>query len=115
MRISDWSSDVCSSDLSASPVIAVTAISRPAYSLREYARHEYSLREHVAMSFREPVLVFDIETIPDLDGGRRIMGLAQMNDAEVWAAMKTQRLPQKGTDFMQIGRASCRERVCQYG
>src|SRR3546814_14827105 len=80
MRISDWSSDVCSSDLSASPVIAVTAISRPAYSLREYARHEYSLREHVDMSFREPVLVFDIETIPDLDGGRRIMGLEQMND-----------------------------------
>src|SRR3546814_3859884 len=52
------------------------------------------------MSFREPVLVFDIETIPDLDGGRRIMGLEQMNDAEVWAAMKTQRLAQKGNDFM---------------
>src|SRR3546814_3301069 len=89
MRISDWSSDVCSSDL-------------------------------VDMSFREPVLVFDIETIPDLDGGRRIMGLEQMNDAEVWAAMKTQRLAQKGNDFMpghlqrEIGRAQCRERVCQY-
>src|SRR3546814_13353072 len=95
MRISDWSSDVCSSEL-------------------------YSLREHVDMSFREPVLVFDIETIPDLDGGRRIMGLEQMNDAEVWAAMKTQRLAQKGNDFMpghlqrEIGRAQCRERVCQY-
>lgn len=52
------------------------------------------------MSFKEPVLVFDIETIPDLDGGRRIMGLDGLNDAEVWAAMKTQRLAQKGNDFM---------------
>lgn len=52
------------------------------------------------MNFREPVLVFDIETIPDLDGGRRIMGLDGMDDAEVWAAMKTQRLAQKGNDFM---------------
>src|SRR3546814_13514235 len=113
MRISDWSSDVCSSDLSASPVIAVTAISRPAYPLREYARHEYSLREHVDMSFREPVLVFDIETIPDLDGGRRLMGLEQMNDAEVWAAMTTQRLAQKGNDFIpgHLQRRSAERRI----
>lgn len=52
------------------------------------------------MSFREPVLVFDIETIPDLEGGRRVLGLEGMNDAEVWAAMKTLRLAQKGSDFM---------------
>ncbi len=48
----------------------------------------------------EPVLVFDIETIPDLDGGRRIFGLETMNDAEIWAAMKTLRLARKGNDFM---------------
>ncbi len=49
---------------------------------------------------REPVLVFDIETVPDLDGGRRVLGLEAMNDAEVWAAMKTLRLAEKGSDFM---------------
>lgn len=53
-----------------------------------------------ALPWREPVLVFDIETIPDLDGGRRVMGLDTMSDAEVWAAMKTLRLAQKGNDFM---------------
>lgn len=52
------------------------------------------------MSFKEPVLVFDIETIPDLEGGRRVLGLESMNDAEVWQAMKTLRLAEKGNDFM---------------
>ncbi|MFA5939220.1 MAG: 3'-5' exonuclease [Sinimarinibacterium sp.] len=49
---------------------------------------------------REPVLVFDIETVPDLDGGRRVLGLDGMNDAEVAAAMKTLRLAERGNDFM---------------
>lgn len=53
-----------------------------------------------ALPWREPVLVFDVETIPDVDGGRRIMGLENMGDADVWAAMKTLRLAQKGNDFM---------------
>jgi len=49
---------------------------------------------------REPVLVFDIETVPDLDGGRRVLGLEGMNDAEAWMAMKTRRLAERGSDFM---------------
>lgn len=49
---------------------------------------------------REPVLVFDIETVPDLDGGRRVLGLDGMNDDAVWTAMRTQRLAERGNDFM---------------
>ena len=49
---------------------------------------------------REPVLVFDIETVPDLDGGRRVLGLDGMSDDAVWAAMRTQRLAERGNDFM---------------
>ncbi len=52
------------------------------------------------MSFKEPVLVFDIETIPDLDGGRRVMNLDGMADDAVWMAMKTERLAKRGNDFM---------------
>ena len=48
---------------------------------------------------REPTLVFDIETIPDLEGGRRVLGLDGMNDSEVAAAMRTLRLANKGHDF----------------
>ncbi|MGH8443650.1 MAG: 3'-5' exonuclease [Solimonas sp.] len=53
-----------------------------------------------ATPFAEPVLVFDIETVPDLDGGRRIHGLDGMGDAEVWAAMQTLRRAEKGNEFM---------------
>ncbi len=52
------------------------------------------------MSLREPLLVFDIETIPDIEGSRRILGLEQLSDTEVWAAIKTKRLAEKGSDFM---------------
>jgi predicted PolB exonuclease-like 3'-5' exonuclease len=49
---------------------------------------------------REPVLVFDIETIPDLDGGRRVLGLDGMSDDATWMAMRSQRLAERGNDFM---------------
>ncbi len=49
---------------------------------------------------KEPILVFDIETVPDLEGGRRVLGLDGLNDAAVFEAMRTMRLAQKGTDFM---------------
>jgi len=49
-------------------------------------------------SVREPVLVFDIETIPDVDGGRRIHGY-EGDDAAVAQAMAAQRMEAKGTDF----------------
>lgn len=53
-----------------------------------------------ARAFNEPVLVFDIETIPDLEGGRRLMDLDGLSDAEVAMAMRTSRLAEKGNDFM---------------
>lgn len=52
------------------------------------------------MALRDSILVFDIETIPDIESGRRIHGLEDMADAEVWQAMKTLRLAEKGNDFM---------------
>src|SRR3546814_8122480 len=72
MRISDWSSDVCSSDLSAAT--AVPPIALPAAMARTVEAASDSLS----------VLVMDIS-------------LWKIGDAED-----------------EIGRASCRERVCQY-
>lgn len=46
----------------------------------------------------DPTLVFDIETIPDVDGARRIHGY-EGSDAEVAAQMAAARLAAKGTDF----------------
>src|SRR3546814_8677455 len=77
MRISDWSSDVCSSDLEDTQLVANTA--------RAKAR--------------------DSETDFDLVGKRQ--------RGEICAA----RLGHQADDtttFNKIGRASCRESVCQY-
>ncbi len=48
---------------------------------------------------RDSVLAFDIETIPDLDGGRRLYGLQGLTDDEVAQAMSALRQEAKGHDF----------------
>src|SRR3546814_5257886 len=78
MRISDWSSDVCSSDLEA----AIAALPEEIAGLPEIERTKSA-----------PALKQDAAPVEDLSGLQ----------AEVAAN------PQD-----QIGRASCRERVCQY-
>ncbi|MGQ0620427.1 MAG: 3'-5' exonuclease [Panacagrimonas sp.] len=44
-------------------------------------------------------LVFDVETIPDLDGARRIFGLPLASDDDIWNTMRTSRRAEKGTEF----------------
>src|SRR3546814_5062091 len=67
MRISDWSSDVCSSDLNA-----------------------------------------------DTQGYAKAWGGAGGDGHSLWALLAGLRYPVCPTRGAQIGRASCRERVCQY-
>lgn len=45
-------------------------------------------------------LVFDIETVPDIELGRRIYGLAGLPDAEVAKAMFARRRQENGTEFL---------------
>jgi predicted PolB exonuclease-like 3'-5' exonuclease len=47
-------------------------------------------------------LVFDIETVPDVDYGRRALGLAGLSDAEVAAAMFALRREETGSDFLPL-------------
>lgn len=47
-------------------------------------------------------LVFDIETVPDVDYGRRALGLDALGDAEVAAAMFALRREQTGSDFLPL-------------
>ncbi len=46
------------------------------------------------------VLAFDIETVPDTDGGRRVYGLEGLSDAEVAQIMFTKRLEQTDSNFL---------------
>src|SRR5262249_53851835 len=50
-----------------------------------------------------PVLAFDIETVPDIAGLRRIHGLAaEMSDAEVAEFAFQRRREATGSDFLQL-------------
>lgn len=47
-------------------------------------------------------LVFDIETVPDLEGGRRLFGLDGLSDADTAAAMFHLRRQESGNDFLRL-------------
>lgn len=52
------------------------------------------------MSGFDPVLVFDIETVPDTAGARRLLEIdAEVPDAEVLALMQARRRAERGVDF----------------
>ena len=49
------------------------------------------------------VLVFDIETVPDVAYGRTLLGLGDLPDAEVAKAMAAQRRQQTGgSEFLPL-------------
>src|SRR3546814_18532590 len=107
MRISDWSSDVCSSDLFAEfdalafeNVRKLQAVAAE-IGLQRTHRRAHLLRAHfdraVAGRQRAAHVVFDA-----IDDGRA----RRSPDA---IEITTEQAEQQ-----QIGRASCRERVCQY-
>lgn len=52
------------------------------------------------MTVDSAILAFDIETVPDVEGGRRLYGLEGLSDADVATAMQHKRLQEKGTDFL---------------
>ena len=47
-------------------------------------------------------LVFDIETVPDVESGRRLLGLEGIGDEDVAKAMAFQRLQETGSDFLPL-------------
>lgn len=53
-------------------------------------------------AFAEPVMVFDIETIPDVKGGRRIHGLEDLDDAKAAKALSQLRLQKTGSEFLAL-------------
>src|SRR3546814_13015326 len=101
MRISDWSSDVCSSDLAGT--VAPDDVRRLAA-----APHTGSI-DHVVVEQRCRVDEFD-------GGGQLVMTGALI--FQQFGASEGQHRPQPlaatGDQMAELGSASCRERVCQY-
>src|SRR3546814_18385118 len=94
LRISDWSSDVCPSDLS---------------------QHRWSLRGRSARICDRPARRWQAA---DLRAVGRKTGEKNLTQRRKGAKRKRQPrsgIPMYAAARRQIGRASCRERVCQYG
>src|SRR3546814_13524854 len=97
MRISDWSSDVCSSDLQSRNDVML--------ELDEVARLAGVRRSELTTWIEERWV------LPVQEEGRWRFG--DVDVARVRLIVELQRDLDIGVDA-QIGRASCRERVCQY-
>src|SRR3546814_5183283 len=82
MRISDWSSDVCSSDLAR-------------YILERASARETTARVAVGALCKEFLRPFGVEILSHVVS----VGSERLDRPAAWH---------------EIGRASCRERVCQY-
>jgi hypothetical protein len=48
------------------------------------------------------IFVFDIETIPDVEGGRRLFGLDGLSDKDTASAMFALRRQESGSDFLRL-------------
>src|SRR3546814_3355221 len=110
MRISDWSSDVCSSDLRApgNPRFAPSGL--PARRRRGY---DVSARQRGIMprvTFKYPDGQTREVTPPS---GLTILEIARKFDIDIEGACEGS-LACSTCHVIEIGRASCRERVCQY-
>src|SRR3546814_8780166 len=90
MRISDWSSDVCSSDLPDAPVTLVYV-------------------DDVVERFIE--LMDGADAAVDAEGFATLTPQYTTSVGELARQIKIFR---DSRDTLEIGRASCRERVCQY-
>src|SRR3546814_17198520 len=107
MRISDWSSDVCSSDL-------VTLI-----EFDSQLRADAVLQRKLA-SLPNVRIITSALTTEVLGDGTKVTGLAykDRNKDELHQVELEGVFVQIGlvpnTEWLKIGRAPCRERVCQY-
>src|SRR3546814_16867686 len=111
MRISDWSSDVCSSDLAsaadleAAQVAIVGEVARTYFDLRGLQERLRVAREN-ADNQRETLRLVDAR----LDAGRG----TGFDTARARAQLETTSARLPALEAPEIGRASCRASVCRY-
>src|SRR3546814_14887295 len=107
MRISDWSSDVCSSDLEVGRMVAdIREQSEAVVSYIQRQSNELdAAAEQIATTGEQ------LSGIAELAGSVE----SQVEQITTGTADNHQRLTGQfvALDQLQIGRASCRERVCQ--
>src|SRR3546814_20817977 len=137
MRISDWSSDVCSSDLPGLAIRVRRAFlnpgdQRPSSGLKPLRVHRsitgilapFGIAEHEGFPDPQPLrvrpeLFYIRESGPErfghgIDGPRAALIKTDRPEG-CFPAPIGQRSGRKWQQLFEIGRASCRERVCKTG
>src|SRR3546814_15230328 len=112
MRISDWSSDVCSSDLLAHALLAGLLLFQQLPLAGDIAA--VALRRHVLAQGGDGLARDHLAADGSLDGD--LEELARDEILEAFAEHAAARLGLAAVDDdgqREIGRASCRERVCK--
>src|SRR3546814_20157594 len=123
MRISDWSSDVCSADLQTARIIGGTL---GAHEVDVALRHLIDPASAQRQQLLGMALVVACAAIPADHGalhvrradllGARHQRRDAMPGVALWIiTVDADQSDQRIAIMMPIGRASCRERVCQYG
>src|SRR3546814_19756724 len=120
MRMIDWRSDVCASDLVPGLTFSQTANDTPVYTLRGVGFFESTLADYpdvsvyldqVPLPFPKltSLTAFDLDRLEVLKGPQGTLFGQHSNGGAInyIAAKPTSHLS------AEIGRASCRERVCQ--
>src|SRR3546814_13487993 len=96
MRISDWSSDVCSSDL----------------AMKHGSKDETALIRDAIMHGRVEQLEAVLKAVESTGAIPYTRALAERHSLKAVESLGD--LPDSPHKKAKIGRASCRERVCQY-
>src|SRR3546814_9681864 len=118
MRISDWSSDVCSSDLNRSQNdLAFLS----AHDNDPFARYE-AMQQWMVNLLAAAVTGQSADDAPVIEAVRRTLMDSALDDAFIADVVTLPSESYLGDQMIvvdpdaihEIGRASCRERVCQY-
>src|SRR3546814_13171376 len=109
MRISDWSSDVCSSDLG-SQTAYVAVIGSDVLGMYKFGANYPGLGSHVASA------TYIVRPAAQGKGIGRALVQHSLSRAknDGFMAMQFNYVVSSNAPAVEIGRASCRERVCQY-
>src|SRR3546814_11857137 len=118
MRISDWSSDVCSSDLLLFQVLERRQDRQAADELRDQPELQQILRLDLAQDFPGPAVVRRPHVGTEAD--RRAPGAVGDDLLQAREGAATDEQDVGGSDLQalllrEFGRASWRARVCEYG
>src|SRR3546814_15260178 len=107
MRISDWSSDVCSSDLA-----SCNGARKVALPFDIVSRAEETIRRRSEGNRARPILGTAFAELKELDFSSVQSKITETNSFE--GVSEAIEFAESAVRHAEIGRASCRERVCQY-